>query len=58
MLTANAENTIQWASGPEDASSFSMELINQAFSTSYVIANNVQSSLASISVELPVIPPG
>ncbi|PBK70198.1 hypothetical protein ARMSODRAFT_129930 [Armillaria solidipes] len=52
-VTSTGPITISWQTSSGDPSVFSIELINQSFNSQYAIANNVDSSLGSLSVTLP-----
>ncbi len=55
-VTSTGPITITWQTSSGDPSVFSIELINQSFNNQYAIANNVDSSLGSLSLTLPQIP--
>ncbi|PBK92361.1 hypothetical protein ARMGADRAFT_1105122 [Armillaria gallica] len=52
-VTSTGPITISWQTSSGDPSVFSIELINQSFNSQYTIANNVDSSLGSLSLTLP-----
>lgn len=56
----NSTNTISWSSSDvaNDPESFSIELINESFHSQFAIANNVETTLNSITFEMPVVAPG
>ncbi|PBK70188.1 hypothetical protein ARMSODRAFT_866734, partial [Armillaria solidipes] len=55
-VTSTGPITISWQTSSGDPSVFSIELINQSFNNQYAIANNVDSSLGSLTLTLPQIP--
>ncbi|KAH7923713.1 hypothetical protein BV22DRAFT_564152 [Leucogyrophana mollusca] len=54
-LTSGAEATITWTSQSGDPSTFSLLLKSYA---TFAIADNVQTSLETITLELPEVPSG
>ncbi|KAK0435018.1 Ser-Thr-rich glycosyl-phosphatidyl-inositol-anchored membrane family-domain-containing protein [Armillaria borealis] len=52
-VTSTGPITISWQTSSGDPSVFSIELINQSFNSQYAIANNVDSSLGSLSLTFP-----
>ncbi|THH09820.1 hypothetical protein EW146_g8565 [Bondarzewia mesenterica] len=57
-LSSGGPATISWTTASGDPSTFSIELLNTIFHNSFAIANNVQPSLGSITIQLPAVPPG
>jgi len=57
-LTSGGQTTITWTTAAGDPDTFSIELLNQVFNNAYAIANNVATTLGSITLTLPVVPPG
>ena len=57
-LVSGGPATITWADEPGDPSTFSIELLNTAFHNSFAIANNVNASAGSVSLDLPSVPAG
>ncbi|KAK0435015.1 hypothetical protein EV421DRAFT_1661638, partial [Armillaria borealis] len=55
-VTSTGPITISWQTSSGDPTVFSIELINQSFNSQYAIANNVDSSIGSLSLTLPQIP--
>ena len=56
--TSGGPVTITWTQDSSDPSSCSFELVNTVFHNSFAIANNIQTSLQTLSVTLPSVPPG
>ncbi|OAX38947.1 hypothetical protein K503DRAFT_690596, partial [Rhizopogon vinicolor AM-OR11-026] len=50
--------TITWSATTSDPSTFSIELVNTIFHNTFAIANSVQTSTGSLTLELPQIPVG
>ena len=57
-LVSGGPATVTWADEPGDPSTFSIELLNTAFHNSFAIANNVNASAGSVSLDLPSVPAG
>jgi hypothetical protein len=56
--TTGGEITLTWTATTVDPTSFTFELYNTIFSDTYAIANTVQTSLGTLTLELPQIPVG
>ncbi|KAI6119719.1 hypothetical protein EDD16DRAFT_923084 [Pisolithus croceorrhizus] len=48
--------TITWEAASTDPAYFTLQLVNPAFHNTYAISNNVQTSLGTITLELPQVP--
>ncbi|KAI5998299.1 hypothetical protein EDD15DRAFT_2409361 [Pisolithus albus] len=48
--------TITWQATTTDPAYFTLQLVNPAFHDTYAISNNVQTSLGTITLELPQVP--
>jgi len=48
--------TISWTTSPGDPAVFSLYLFNDASNTSFPVANNVQSSVDTLTTQLPAVP--
>ncbi|KAH7886435.1 hypothetical protein F5I97DRAFT_1830185 [Phlebopus sp. FC_14] len=65
-LTVNTPNgattggtvTLAWTATSTDPAYFTFELVNTAFHNTFAIANNVQASLGTITIQLPQVPVG
>jgi len=57
-LTSGGQTTINWTTTAGDPTSFSFELLNQVFNNAYAIANNVATSLGTLTLDIPIVPPG
>ncbi|KAJ7810557.1 hypothetical protein B0H14DRAFT_3480531 [Mycena olivaceomarginata] len=56
-FSIGGEITVTWSTSTSDpAGSFSIELFHQSFNDNYAIANNVDASTLSKTMELPVVP--
>ena len=54
-MTAGSTLTITWTASTTDAAYFDIELESPVFNNVYAIDNNVQTSLGSITIELPQV---
>ncbi|KAI6135927.1 hypothetical protein F5141DRAFT_1671 [Pisolithus sp. B1] len=54
--TAGGVVTITWAAASTDPAYFTLQLVNPSFHNTYAISNNVQTSLGTITLELPQVP--
>ncbi|KIJ66577.1 hypothetical protein HYDPIDRAFT_174620 [Hydnomerulius pinastri MD-312] len=50
--------TITWTASTTDSPYFTLEMVNTAFHNTFAIANNVQTSLGTMTIELPQVPVG
>ncbi|KIY48089.1 hypothetical protein FISHEDRAFT_74007 [Fistulina hepatica ATCC 64428] len=57
-VTSGGTVTITWTTTSGDPSTFSLYLINQSFNDNFGIANNVETSLGTITIALPAVDPG
>ncbi|KAG7453285.1 uncharacterized protein BT62DRAFT_879709 [Guyanagaster necrorhizus] len=57
-VTSGGNLTITWSSTTSDPSTFLIELSNVDFNSQFAIANNVNTSLNTITVELPEVNAG
>ncbi|EKM61425.1 uncharacterized protein PHACADRAFT_248020 [Phanerochaete carnosa HHB-10118-sp] len=58
-LTSAGTATISWTTGPNDPSTWSLELSNpNNFHNTFAIANNVDPAAGSINIPLPPVPSG
>ena len=57
-LASGGSATITWTTASGDPSTFSIELLNTVFHNSFAIANNVNPSSGTITLDLPIVPPG
>ncbi|KAG9309060.1 hypothetical protein JVU11DRAFT_10942 [Chiua virens] len=56
--TTGGTATITWTASTTDPNYFSIELVNTVFHNTFAIANNVQTSLGSLTIQLPQVPVG
>ncbi|KJA28332.1 hypothetical protein HYPSUDRAFT_33684 [Hypholoma sublateritium FD-334 SS-4] len=56
--TSGGTVTISWTNQQGDPSTWSFELTNESFNNAFAVANNVDPSLNSITITLPVVPIG
>ncbi|KAF8890101.1 hypothetical protein BD779DRAFT_1785146 [Infundibulicybe gibba] len=56
--TSGGSVTITWTTTSGDPPIFSIELMNTAFNNAFAIANNVDVSLGTITLTLPIVPVG
>jgi len=54
--TTGGTVTITWSATNTDPPYFSIELVNPAFHNTFAIANNVQTSLGELTIQLPQVP--
>ncbi|KIK81717.1 hypothetical protein PAXRUDRAFT_832661 [Paxillus rubicundulus Ve08.2h10] len=57
-VTTGGEVTITWTASTTDPTSFTLELVNTVFHNTFAIANTVQTSLGTITIQLPQVPVG
>ncbi|KAK0227574.1 hypothetical protein IW262DRAFT_1264079 [Armillaria fumosa] len=57
-VTSGGNITITWSTTASDPSTFHIELANTAFNSQFAIANNVNASAGSLTVELPEVVAG
>ncbi|TDL26347.1 hypothetical protein BD410DRAFT_783378 [Rickenella mellea] len=57
-VSSGGETKISWTGSSGDPSVFSIELLNTIFHNAFAVANNVQTSLNSVTFQLPSVPPG
>ncbi|KAK0210007.1 hypothetical protein DFS33DRAFT_1252455 [Desarmillaria ectypa] len=57
-VTSGGNLTITWSTTASDPSTFHIELANVAFNSQFAIANNVNASAGSLTVQLPEVVPG
>lgn len=57
-ITSAGSATITWTSEPTDPPMWNLYLLNIVFHDSFGIANNVQTDIGTITLQLPVVPPG
>jgi hypothetical protein len=50
--------TITWQATTTDPGVFSLELVNTIFHNTFAIANNIQTSTGSLTLQLPQVPVG
>ncbi|EGN91885.1 hypothetical protein SERLA73DRAFT_191908 [Serpula lacrymans var. lacrymans S7.3] len=55
-LTSGGEATFVWTTEAGDPSTFALDITNAQLRTSLAIANNVQSSLNSLTIKFPIVP--
>ncbi|KAI6030009.1 hypothetical protein EDC04DRAFT_3115746, partial [Pisolithus marmoratus] len=48
--------TLAWQATTTDPAYFTLQLVNPAFHNTYAIANNVQTSLGTLTIQLPQVP--
>jgi len=56
--TSGGQVTITWTQDASDPATVSFELVNTIFHNSFAIANNIETSLKTLTVTLPTVPPG
>jgi hypothetical protein len=54
--TSGGQVTIKWTSVPDDPATFSIFLVNTVFHNNFGIANTVQTSAGSLTLQLPAVP--
>ncbi|KAI9566300.1 hypothetical protein HD554DRAFT_2116999 [Boletus coccyginus] len=54
--TTGGTVTITWTASTSDPAYFSLELVNDAFHDTFAIANNVQTALGTLTIQLPQVP--
>ncbi|KAK0229320.1 hypothetical protein EDD85DRAFT_142647 [Armillaria nabsnona] len=57
-VTSGGNITITWSTTASDPSSFHIELSNTVFNSQFAIANNVNASAGTLTVQLPEVVPG
>ncbi|KAH7914560.1 hypothetical protein BJ138DRAFT_1143707 [Hygrophoropsis aurantiaca] len=57
-LTTGGEATVTWTTASGDSPYFTLELVNTIFNNEFAISNNVQTSLGTLTFEMPQVPPG
>ncbi|KAK0493428.1 hypothetical protein EDD18DRAFT_420184 [Armillaria luteobubalina] len=57
-VTSGGEITITWSTTASDPSTFHIELANTVFNSQFAVANNVNASLGTLTVQLPEVVPG
>ncbi|KAK0186174.1 hypothetical protein F5146DRAFT_171913 [Armillaria mellea] len=57
-VTSGGNITITWSTTASDPSTFHIELANTVFNSQFAIANNVNASAGSLTVQLPEVVPG
>jgi hypothetical protein len=56
--SSGGQTTITWTTDTGDPTTFTLELLNNAFHDTFAIGNNVVTADKSLSLELPIIPVG
>ncbi|KAJ8580863.1 hypothetical protein M405DRAFT_833536 [Rhizopogon salebrosus TDB-379] len=56
--TTGGTVTITWSATTTDPGTFSLEMVNTIFHNTFAIANNIQTSTGSLTLELPQVPVG
>ncbi|KAG6330914.1 hypothetical protein ID866_8175 [Astraeus odoratus] len=54
--TTGGTITLTWSAASTDPAYFTLQLVNPAFHNTFAIANNVQTSLGTITITLPQVP--
>ncbi|KIM64200.1 hypothetical protein SCLCIDRAFT_1213637 [Scleroderma citrinum Foug A] len=54
--TTGGTVTITWSATSSDPAYFSIELVNPSFHNTFAIANNVETSLGQLTIQLPQVP--
>ncbi|KAK0445336.1 uncharacterized protein EV420DRAFT_1277045 [Desarmillaria tabescens] len=57
-VTSGGNLTITWSTTASDPSTFHIELANVDFNSQFAVANNVNASAGTLTVQLPEVNPG
>ncbi|KAF9218146.1 hypothetical protein BS17DRAFT_791951 [Gyrodon lividus] len=56
--TTGGTITLSWTASTTDPAYFTFELVNTVFHNTFAIANNVQTSQGTLTIQLPQVPVG
>jgi len=56
--TSGGNITINWTTDSTDPSTWTFELVNPSFNNAFALANNVDPSLNTITIQCPIVPTG